>query len=531
VTIEPAEPPPPVEALLARGQELLTQLAAHHAGLTSELAKQQTEIRQVRTRAGQSEKDLARLRGAEQQWTAERERLGADVEQLRKANGALRTENEGLRADQKAREAQMTDLEEQAEQLKALQTHTTEQAGRLAADWNARRQGLAADNQRLAAEVAQAHTTVDLSQQREKQWKAQVWKLQDDVGTLRHAAARTTLTAEQSHRLISQLNAIIGFAEVLLDEAGNRATGAERQEFLQHIKDSGAQLADYVHQLRAVPNADTVPGQPAETEAQEAPVAIILVAAADPAVRERIEPFLSRAGYRVEFTGDSEQAITTAKRLQPLAIVIDGELPPTGGQGLVDKLLGEPRTKDIPVLLTAKSDQEQPALTSGQFDFLTKPINRQQLLQMMVKYQILADRRRANKMPTSVLVVDDDPRNTRLVEAMLKPYNVNLLVAGNGAAGIKLALQRKPDLIILDLMMPDVDGFEVVSALRDNNTTAEIPILIYTAKNITAADRERLQGTIQSIIRKGELTKEQFLELIYRRGERRKRPPSEEGAA
>ena len=528
---DPAGPPPSVEALLARGQELLTQLVAHHAGLTRELAKQQAELSQARAREGQSQKELGLLRSAQQQWTAERERLAADLERLRKEDGARRTETEALREKQKAYEARLAELQEEGEQLKALQTHTTEQTGKLAADWNARRQALAADNQRLAAEVAQAHKTVDLSQQREKQWKAQVWKLQDEVGTLHHAAARTSLTADQSHRLISQLNAIIGFAEVLLDEAGNRATGAERQEFLQHIKDSGAHLADYVHQLTTGPTGESIPEQPAEAEPGHAPGAIVLVAAADPAVRERIEPFLSRAGYGVEFTSDSEEAMTTAMRLQPLAIVIDAELPPIGGQGLVDKLLGEPRTKDIPVLLTAKSDQEQQGLSMGQFDFLTKPINRTQLLQMMVKYQILADRRRANKMPTSVLVVDDDPRNTRLVEAMLKPYNVNLLVAGNGAAGIKLALQRKPDLIILDLMMPDVDGFEVVSALRNDTTTAEIPILIYTAKNITAADRERLQGSIQSIIRKGELNKEQFLELIYRRGERRKRPPAEEPAA
>jgi len=153
------------------------------------------------------------------------------------------------------------------------------------------------------------------------------------------------------------------------------------------------------------------------------------------------------------------------------------------------------------------------------------------LMQMMVKYELLADRRRASKMPASVLVVDDDSRNTRLVEAMLKPLNINVMVARDGAAGIKLGLSRKPDLIILDLMMPGVDGFEVVSALRKDPVAAQIPILIYTAKTITAADRERLQGSIQSLIRKGEISKEQFLELIYRRGERRKRPPAAEPAA
>ena len=149
----------------------------------------------------------------------------------------------------------------------------------------------------------------------------------------------------------------------------------------------------------------------------------------------------------------------------------------------------------------------------------------------MAKYDLLAERRRASKMPTSVLVIDDDPRNTRLVQAMLRPYNIEVLLAHDGAAGIKLARARRPDLIILDLMMPEVDGFEVVSALRAESATAQTPILIYTAKNITAADRQRLQGGIQSIIRKGDFSKEQFLELVYRRGERRQPPAAADVAA
>src|SRR5256885_12978192 len=119
----------------------------------------------------------------------------------------------------------------------------------------------------------------------------------------------------------------------------------------------------------------------------------------------------------------------------------------------------------------------------------------------MVKCELAAHGRRASTVPASVLVVDGDSRSTWPVEAMLKPVNINLLVARDGAAGIKLGLSRKPDLIILDLMMPGVDGFEVVSALRKDPVAAQIPILIYTAKTITAADRERLQGSIHSLIR------------------------------
>lgn len=513
---------------------MLAQLAALQEGTARELADRQAELGQTRVRQDQLEQELEGLRGAGQQWTAEREGLIAEAKRLHSENAALRADHKALQANQKAHQERLADLQQESEQLMALHTHVNEQTSKLAAEWDARRKALAADNQRLAAEVEQAHRTLSLSQEREKQWKAQVWKLQDDVKTLRGAAGRVTLTAEQSHHLFSELNAVIGFAEVLLDEAGNRATGAERQEFLQHIKDSGAQLVEYLNRLTTAPADESAAGEAGETQTLEAPqpnAPAVLVAATDAAVRDRIEPFLNRAGYRVELAVDTDEALRTAVRVQPLAIMVDPELPPKGGQGLVDELHSEARTRDIPVVLTVRNDAEPLGLSMGQYDFLRKPINKQQLLSMMVKYELLADRRRANKMPTSVLVVDDDHRNTRLVEAMLKPYNINVLLARDGATGIKLALERKPDLIILDLMMPELDGFEVVSALRQESATAQIPILIYTAKNITRADRQRLQGGIQAIIRKGELSKDQFLELIYRRGERRRRQPAAEAAA
>ena len=527
--------PPAFEDVLARGQEFLAELGRLYEGMAREHADQRTELSRIRALQAPLQEELEALRASRQQWTAERGRLISEAERLQKEQEALRADNVALKANQTSYESRLADLQKQGEQLGALHAHVTEQTTKLAAEWSTRREALVADNQRLTSEIGQVRSRLDLSLDREKQWKTQVWTLQDAVKTLRGAAGLVSLTAEQSHHLASQLNAITGFAEVLLDEAGNRTTGDERQEFLQHIKDSGAHLADYVRHLSTGPKDESGPGQAADTsapvEAPHSPAATVLVAATDPPLRERVESFLRRDGYQIEFAGNGEEALEMAARLQPLAMMIDAELAPTGGQDLIDQLAGEARTKDIPVVLVARNVQEQPGSSIGRYDFLSKPINRQQLMQMMVKYELLADRRRASKMPTSVLVVDDDSRNTRLVEAILKPFNINVLVARDGAAGIKLGIARKPDLIILDLMMPGVDGFEVVSALRKDASASQIPILIYTAKAITAADRARLEGSIQAIIRKGELSKEQFLELIYRRGERRKRPAAAEPAA
>src|SRR2546430_16449269 len=101
-----------------------------------------------------------------------------------------------------------------------------------------------------------------------------------------------------------------------------------------------------------------------------------------------------------------------------------------------------------------------------------------------------------------------------MVKAMLKTFNMEVMVADGGKTGIEMALKKKTDMIILDLMMPDVDGFEVVSKLREDPAGSQIPILIYTAKNISSEDRERLQGNIQSIIQKGAFGKDGFLEML-----------------
>lgn len=471
---------PSFQGLLQEAQDLLAQLVALHDGMEQDLADRQTELSRSRARQEQ--------------------------------------------------------LQKEHEHLKELYAQVTEQAGRLAAQWSARREALDSENQRLRVEVERARTTLEASQQRAKQWQVMVRTLQDDVTALRETVGGVILSDEQSFQLHSQLNAITGFAEVLLDETGKRATAAEHEEYLQHIKDSGSKLAGFVRQLTTAPKDGSIASQadgaevPVEPAASRSARPTVLVADTDADVRDRIEAFLSGAGYQVEFASDTGEALKAAARLQPLAIMVDAALPPNGAMGLVDKLLRDPRTRDIPVALTVRDNQEELGLNIGHYDFLIKPIGQEQLLQMMAKYDLLGERRRANKMPAIVLVIDDDRRNTRLVEAMLKPYKIEVVVADGGAAGIKLALERKPDLVILDLMMPDVDGFEVVSALRNDSATSQIPILIYTAKKITSEDRRRLQGGIQSIIGKGEFSKEKFLELVYRRGERRNRPETDAAA-
>jgi CheY-like chemotaxis protein len=463
--------------------------------------------------------DLAGETGRKaEEWTAREQRLTSEKNQLK--------------VDLERIQAQLSEM---VGQTNELQSRRTAESKELEQAWQREKASLKAqlDEARKAAGSGPPSSQVLARYEAEKRaMQAQLEGLKAELsasGKNKDAApaltqakrdfeAKFRVIYDQSHDLNSPLNAIIGFSEILLDEKANKTTPEERREFVAHINESGKRLVEHIRELIEFAKQEAgiqerpVQMMPPVGVGTKAPV--ILVADNDPAVKERIEPFLSHAGYEVVIAASAQEALRKAVQLQPLAVLIDTQLPPNGGSGLVYDLRRESKTKDIPIVLTSKINKESLPFDIGQADFLTKPIDRQQLLQMMVKFDLLADGKRGKKTPSSILIVDDDPQNIRLVKAMLKPFNMEVMVADGGKAGLELALKKKPDMIILDLMMPDVDGFEVVSKLREDPAGSQIPILIYTAKNITSEDRERLQGNIQTIIQKGDFGKDRFLEMI-----------------
>ncbi len=539
--------------------QALTEAAKHRSDDVDALkARHEAERQAWQTEREELVKDAelaqARKVEAEQEGNALRQQLAKEraalearaselEETLRRREGEFEGERERGRAELAEARQRISGLEQaeaaahqEHEKLRRVHAELVDQANKLALEWNTRRPALMADVQRLTRELEQARAALGVSQERERERDTKLQQLEQlrqrertafdqELRNARESAAYP-LTHQQSHDLNSRLNAVMGFAEILMDERTNQITPEERKEYLQLIQQSGRRLADAMRAL--MPEEDRGGEQPPAAVVPIAassgrPEATILVADIDPVLRQRIEPFVSQAGYEVVFVGNAKEALAKAAALQPLVILVDLLLPPDGASGLVYELNRDPRTRDIPIVLTSRNDRDQLGVDIGQWDFLSKPVDRQQFLQMLVRYDLLADQDRARKMPGTLLLVDDDPENIRLVKAMLKSFNIAVLVAGGGREGIELARQHKPDLIILDLMMPEVDGFEVVSALRQDTTTSQIPILIYTAKNITSDDHRRLQGNIQSIIQKGEFSKERFLELVNKRGERRNR--------
>jgi CheY-like chemotaxis protein len=516
-------------ALLSKVKALEKDWQLREASVAEEKAALKKQVSDANNKLGAVAQDAEKLKALHADLAGETNRK---AEEWTAREQRLTSEKNQLKVDLERVQAQLSDMMSQTNEL---HSQRAAEAKELDDAWKREKASLKAqlEEARKAAGSGPPTSQVLARYEAEKRaMQAQLDSLRNDLAASgkhkdmapalsqakRDFEAKFRVIYDQSHDLNSPLNAILGFSEILLDEKANKTTPEERREFVAHINESGKRLVEHIREL--------IEFAKQEAGIQERPVQmvppvgtgtkppVILVADNDPAVKERIEPFLSHAGYEVVIAASAQEALRKAVQLQPLAVLIDTQLPPNGGSGLVYDLRRESKTKDIPIVLTSKVNKESLAFDIGQADFLTKPIDRQQLLQMMVKFDLLADGKRGKKTPSSILIVDDDPQNIRLIKAMLKPFNIEVMVADGGKAGVEIALKKKPDLIILDLMMPEVDGFDVVSRLKEDPAASQIPILIYTAKNITSEDRERLQGNIQSIIQKGDFGKDRFLEMI-----------------
>ena len=471
------------------------ELAESREAAQQELAAAAADQTRSREQLALVTRDRDALQTDQIQW-------GLDREQLLAEQGRLRERVSSLEAD-------MATERTGHQALQARHAELTEQSNKLAGDWAGRRQALAAEIAAQNEEMEQVRKSLLESQERERRF------VSTGPANLPTAAA----TSEQSHLINSRLNTLVGFSSVLLDERAHALTSEERREYVKYLHDSAVKLGETVRALTGVRPASADPAAPVIDRDRRPPD--ILVADNDANSRQRIEPFLKRAGYEVVYVENGPRALEKASHLQPLAILIDGQLPPSGAPALVRELRKDPRTREIPMVLLAAPDG--PPMAIAECEVLTKPIDRQQLVQLMVRFDLMADGKRARKMPANVLVIDDDPQAVSLVKAILKPFNVRVSAVDTGRAGIEQALRNKPDLVILDLVMPDVDGFDVVAAIRRDKEMSRTPILVHTAKNLTAEDRMRLEGKVESVVEKAEFQPERFLELLLKRGERRKR--------
>ena len=199
---------------------------------------------------------------------------------------------------------------------------------------------------------------------------------------------------------------------------------------------------------------------------------------------------------------------------QPLSLItLDIFLPNMDGWEFLGRIKQVPELSLVPVVIISIVADRTRGFALGAAAVMQKPISRQELYESLVDLGLFPV---SQGESLKVLVVDDDPKAVELIAVRIMGLASTVLRAYGGQEAIDAARRELPDLIVLDLMMPDVTGFDVVEALRINPATAGIPILVVTAKRITPEDRARLNGYVAQIMEKAEFNRDRFMVEVRR---------------
>jgi DNA-binding response OmpR family regulator len=206
--------------------------------------------------------------------------------------------------------------------------------------------------------------------------------------------------------------------------------------------------------------------------------------------------FLAKEGFRVECAADGQSGLELARALKPDVITLDVMMPGVDGWSVLQALKADEATVDIPVIIVTIVDDRNIGFSLGAADYFTKPIDWRRLRAVLEKY----------KRPDgdhAVLVVEDDERTRDLIRRNLEKEGWEVIEARDGQEGLERVAEKLPALILLDLMMPEMDGFVFMEQLRGRPNCRLVPVIVITAKDLTDADRRRLNGEVARILEKG----------------------------
>jgi CheY-like chemotaxis protein len=211
-------------------------------------------------------------------------------------------------------------------------------------------------------------------------------------------------------------------------------------------------------------------------------------------VREVIGRFLERAGYSVVTASGGKEGLRLAQELRPAAMTLDVMMPDLDGWTVLAAMKGDPTLADIPIVLMTIVDERNRGYSLGASDYLVKPVDRDKLIGVL--------RGICGSVGGKVLLIDDDDTMRRGMRLMLEPAGWEVTEAENGQAGLARLAEARPDAIILDLMMPEMDGFEFLEEIGCQPEWRDIPVVVVTSKDLTVEDRNRLNGGVERIIQK-----------------------------
>ncbi len=228
----------------------------------------------------------------------------------------------------------------------------------------------------------------------------------------------------------------------------------------------------------------------------EAGAQTVLVIDDDPDVRDLLSRYLGKSGYRVATAGGGEEGLERARELRPDAITLDVLMPGMDGWAVLSALKDDAELADIPVIMVSMLDDRTLGYSLGAADYLNKPVEHERLLAVLRKHCPKHGSRH-------VLIVEDDDATREMIRRILEKEGWSIAEAENGLIGLERLAEAAPGAILLDLMMPKMDGFEFLARLRENAAWRGIPVIVVTAKTLTAADHRRLKGSVELLIQKG----------------------------
>jgi len=235
----------------------------------------------------------------------------------------------------------------------------------------------------------------------------------------------------------------------------------------------------------------------------------VLVIDDDPVIHDLMRRFLAKEGFRAVIAADGEAGVAAAKAHKPAAITLDVMMPRIDGWKVLALLKADPETADIPVIMLTMVGDRNLGYSLGASDFLTKPLDRQRL------HVVLA--RHLKRVEGPVLIVEDDAPTRELLRRTLEGHGHAVREADNGRSALAAVKEGVPSLILLDLLMPEMDGFQFLHALREDAAWREIPVIVLTSKDLSGTERDRLSGEVEAVLQKGALSREALLRQVSER--------------
>ena len=269
-----------------------------------------------------------------------------------------------------------------------------------------------------------------------------------------------------------------------------------------------ATVQELLPELGAVPPVEERRITPvADVEPLPALGTCVLVIDDDPLQRDLMQRYLHKEGFTVRTASGGAQGLQLARRLRPAAITLDVMMPDMDGWSVLSALKGDVALRDIPVIMLTMVDDPVRGFTLGASDYATKPVNRRRLSVILKKFT-------CRQPPCPVLVIDDDAMTRSLTRTIMEKEGWTVSEAENGLEALKSMEQNRPSLIFLDLLMPEMDGFAFAAEVRIRPEWRSIPIVVVTAQDLTNDDRRRLNGHVETILRKHGDSRESLLEQV-----------------